>query len=74
MEYVVITLMPEIFDINPAVFGPFETRDEAEDFLEHWIAVHPGTHGVVRRLIRPVQEPWASARLGSLAPMVLILH
>jgi hypothetical protein len=74
MEYVVITLMPEIFDINPVVHGPFETLDEAEEFLDGWINSHPGTRGVVRRLIRPVQEPWASPRQNDLGPTVLILN
>jgi len=45
MEYVVITLTPE--DINPAAFGPFETWDEAENFLKHSIDAYPRTRGVV---------------------------
>jgi hypothetical protein len=55
MEYVVITLMPEVFNLNPVVHGPFETLDEAEEFLERWINAHPGTRGIVRRLNRPFE-------------------
>jgi hypothetical protein len=57
MEYVVITLTPQILNLNPVVHGPFETLDEAEEFLNHWISSHPGTRGIVRRLIRPVEMP-----------------
>lgn len=57
MEYVVITLTPEILNLNPVVHGPFETLDEAEEFLERWINFHPGAHGIVRRLIRPFETP-----------------
>ena len=74
MEYVVITLTPEILNLGLVVHGPFETLDEAEEFLDGWINSHPGTRGVVRRLIRPVQEPWASPRQNDLGPTVLILN
>jgi len=58
MQYVVITIMPEIVGISLVVFGPFEARDEAEEFLEGWIDTHPGTRGIVRRLIRPLDRLW----------------
>ena len=64
MEYVVITLTPEIFDLNPLVHGPFETWDEAEEFLDCWIDAHPGTRGVVRLLTRPFEPPRNSFRQG----------
>jgi hypothetical protein len=28
------------------VHGPFETWDEAEEFLENWIELHPGLSGL----------------------------
>ena len=55
MEYLVITFTPEILNINPVVHGPFETLDEAEDVLERWINLHPGTRGIIRRLICPLK-------------------
>jgi hypothetical protein len=58
MSYVAITIMPEIVGTNLVVFGPFENSDEAEEFLEAWIDAHPGTHGIVRRLIRPIDRLW----------------
>ena len=54
-QYVVITITPEIVGMGLVVFGPFEAQDEAEEFLEGWIAAHPGTRGIVRRLIRPLE-------------------
>jgi hypothetical protein len=57
MEYVVITLTPEILNLGSVVHGPFETLDEAEEFLDGWINSHPGTRGIVRRLIRPFETP-----------------
>jgi hypothetical protein len=58
MQYVVITITPEIAGISLVVFDPFETQDEAEEFLEGWIDAHPGTHGIVRPLTRPLDRLW----------------
>jgi hypothetical protein len=55
MEYVFITLTREIMNLDPVVHGPFETLDEAEEFLKRWINSHPGTRGIVRRLIHPFE-------------------
>ena len=57
MKYVVITLTPEIFTLKPVVHGPFETWDEAEEFLENWIELHPGTRGIIRSLTCPQEPP-----------------
>jgi hypothetical protein len=64
MVCVVITLTPEIFDFNPVVHGPFETWDEAEEFLDRWINAHPGTRGAVRLLPRPFEPPKSYFRQG----------
>jgi hypothetical protein len=58
MQYVVISIMPEAVGMSLVVFGPFVARNEAEEFLEGWIDAHPGTRGIVRCLIRPLDRLW----------------
>jgi hypothetical protein len=58
MQYGVIAIRPEISDLNLLVHGPFENADKAEELLERWLNLHPGTRGVVRSLIRPSEMPW----------------
>jgi hypothetical protein len=53
-----LSIMPEAVGMSLVVFGPFEARNEAEEFLEGWIDAHLGTRGIVRRLIRPLDRLW----------------